>query len=87
MAFEFDPKKSQVNLIKHGIDFEQAQKLWDDPMAVQVQARTSDELRFMVVGKIGGTHWSSIITYRAENIRVISVRRSRKKEVALYESF
>ena len=41
----------------------------------------------MVIGKIGDKHWSGIITYRDEAIRIISVRRSRRKEVGLYESF
>ena len=41
----------------------------------------------MVIGKISNKHWSAIITYRGEAIRIISVRRSRREEVELYESF
>jgi hypothetical protein len=41
----------------------------------------------MVIGKISDTHWSGIITYRDEVIRIISIRRSRREEVGLYESF
>jgi len=86
MEFEFDSKKSQSNKKKHGIDFSQAQALWDDSDLIEIPARTSDEPRFLVIGKISGEHWSAIITYRREKIRIISVRRSRKEEIDIYES-
>ena len=86
MEFEFDPKKSDSNKQKHGIDFDEAQALWDDPDLLEIPVKTSDEPRFLVIGKISGTHWSGVITYRTEKIRIISVRRSRKEEVDIYES-
>lgn len=86
ITFEFDEKKSQINLEKHGIDFTSAQKLWDDPDLLEVPAKTVDEPRAIVIGKIAGKHWSGVITYRGRDIRIISVRRSRKEEVTLYES-
>jgi uncharacterized DUF497 family protein len=54
---------------------------------IEIRARTEDEPPYMVIGKIGDKHWSGIITYRDEVIRIISVRRSRREEVRLYESF
>ena len=63
MSFEFDPTKSQTNKIKHGIDFLEAQALWDDPDLVEIPARTTDEARFLMIGKIAGKHWSGVITY------------------------
>ena len=84
--FEFDPDKSVSNFNKHGIDFTGAQNLWRDPGLIEVKANSDKEPRSLVVGLIGGKHWSSVITYRGENIRIISVRRSRKLEVKLYES-
>lgn len=84
--FEFDETKSQSNLEKHGIDFNKAQSLWDDPDLIEIPARTVDEPRFVVIGRIKRKHWSAIITYRKDNIRIISVRRSRKEEIELYES-
>ena len=86
MHFEFDPKKSNSNKQKHGIDFVAAQALWDDPDLLEIPARTEDEQRFLVVGKIHGKHWSGVITYRTDTIRIISVRRSRSEEVDVYES-
>ncbi len=84
--FEFDDDKSNANRIKHGIDFLAAQELWNDPDLLEIQAKSDDEHRFVVIGCIGAKHWSAIVTYRNERIRLISVRRCRKKEVELYES-
>ena len=86
MEFEFNHKKSESNKQKHGIDFYEAQKLWGDTDFIEIPVKTSDELRFMVIGKISGKYWSGVITYRNEKIRIISVRRSRKEEVDIYES-
>lgn len=86
MDFEFDPGKSEENKRKHGIDFIDAQALWEDPDLVEIPAKTSDEPRFLVIGRIAGKHWSGIVTYRADKIRIISVRRSRREEVEIYES-
>ncbi len=85
-SFEFDDYKSQVNRDKHGIDFIDAQSLWDDPDLLEVQAKSGDERRTLVIGLIAGKSWSAVVTQRNENIRIISVRRSRSSEVALYES-
>ena len=86
MEFEFDDSKSQSNLTKHGINFVEAQQLWADPDRIEIPALTEDEPRFLVIGKIAHKYWSAIITYRENKVRIISVRRSRKQEVAIYES-
>ena len=86
MEFEFDSKKSQSNKKKHGIDFCEVQALWDDSDLIEIPAKTSDEPRFLVIGKISDERWSAVITYRREKIRIISVRRSRKEEIDIYES-
>ncbi|MCF6212092.1 MAG: BrnT family toxin [Gammaproteobacteria bacterium] len=84
-CFEFDEEKSVSNLNKHGIDFAKAQKLWNDPDLIEIQATSNAEPRFLLIGRIEGKHWSTVITYRGNAIRIISVRRSRKSEVELYE--
>ncbi|BAY19117.1 hypothetical protein NIES21_49760 [Anabaenopsis circularis NIES-21] len=86
MEFEFDDYKSQSNLVKHGINFLDAQELWADPDRVEIPARIEDEPRFLVIGKIAQKCWSAIITYRENRVRIISVRRSRQEEVEIYES-
>ncbi len=86
IVFEFDETKSQANLLKHGINFIDAQDLWNDPRLLEIPAKTEDEPRYLMIGLINKKHWSAVITYRGTNIRLISVRRSRTEEVALYES-
>jgi len=86
MEFEFDATKNRINRQKHGIEFEEAQALWNDPNRLEIPAKTEDESRWVVIGKIGGKHWSAIMTFRRERIRLISVRRARTEEVAFYES-
>jgi uncharacterized DUF497 family protein len=84
--FEYDDKKSISNLKKPGFDFVAAQALWVDPELIELRVKSEDEPRFLVIGLIDKKHWSAVITYRGSTIRIISVRRSRKKEVELYES-
>ena len=86
ILFEFDAAKSESNRAKHGINFIEAQSLWSDPMLLEIPAKTEDERRFLAVGQIDGKHWSAVITYRGSHVRLISVRRARTEEVALYES-
>ena len=86
MEFEFDVRKSAANKRKHRIDFKRAQALWDDPDRLEIPAKTEEEPRTVVIGKIGAKHWSAIITYREDRVRLISVRRARREEVMLYES-
>ncbi len=86
MSFEFDKNKSITNKQKHGINFNDAQKLWDDPDIIEIPAKISDEPRFIVIGMIKKKHWSGIITYRGDKIRIISMRRSRREEIEIYES-
>jgi len=83
---EFDEKKSRINLRKHGIDFVDAQLLWLDPGLLEIPAKTVDETRYLIIGRIVGKHWSAVTTRRDDNIRIISVRRSRDEEIELYES-
>ena len=85
-SFEFNVTKSKSNRAKHGIDFVEAQGLWSDPMLLEIPAKTEDEPRYLVVGLIDRKHWSAVITYRGANVRLISMRRARTEEVALYES-
>lgn len=86
IGFEFDKRKSQTNKKKHGIYFDEAQALWEDPDRVEIPARTIDEERYLLIGTIAGKFWSAIFTYRNDRVRIISVRQSRKEEVEIYES-
>ena len=83
MEFEFDPRKSESNKTKHGIDFVEAQALWKSKH-VLLGAKDALEKRYLVIGKIGDDYWSSIITYRGGTIRIISVRKSTATEIRTY---
>ena len=84
--FQYDPQKSESNLRKHGIDFEQAQLLWDDQKLVTLKASSEDEARSLIIARLNDQHWSAVVTDRDGEFRIISVRRSRIAEVELYES-
>ena len=86
MDFEFDTNKSKANKNKHGIDFIEAQKLWDDPDRIEIPTKYLDEPRYVLIAMINNKHWSAIFTYRNNKIRLISVRRSRENEKEIYES-
>lgn len=87
MKFEYDKNKSKINKSKHGIDFEEAKELWKDPYSLELPSiQSEDEERFLVLAQINSKNYTAIITYRDVNIRIISVRRSREKEIKLYES-
>jgi uncharacterized DUF497 family protein len=86
MLFEFDPEKSKKNKAKHGIDFDKAQLLWEDPDAIGFPARSDDEERFALLAVVQDRVWIAFYTLRGDRIRLISVRRARKGEKKLYES-
>lgn len=86
MKFEFDPAKSASNKAKHGVDFIEAQALWNDENLLALPLRFEDERRIAYVGCMGGRHWTAIATCRGKVIRIISVRRSRDNEVKWYEN-
>jgi hypothetical protein len=86
LSFEYNASKSQSNRKKHGIDFVEAQLLWLDPYLLEIPAKTVDEPRSLMIGKILDKHWSAVITCREDNIRIISVRRARDEEIEIYES-
>jgi len=86
MNFEYDENKSLSNKQKHGIDFEEIKLLWDDDRMIELNASYEDEKRFINIGKINAKFYTAITTIRKEKIRIISARRSRKKEIEIYES-
>jgi uncharacterized DUF497 family protein len=87
MNFEYDETKSSINKSKHNINFEEAQRLWEDPYSFEIPSlQSKSENRFLVFGQIDSKNYTAIITYRDTRVRIISVRRSREKETKLYES-
>ncbi|MBI5409813.1 MAG: BrnT family toxin [Nitrospirae bacterium] len=85
MIFEWDPAKSESNRKKHAIDFQTAKGLWRDEFLIKIHAPHPVENRSIVIGQLHGKLWTAIYTMRGDAVRIVSVRRSRKKEVKLYE--
>lgn len=86
MKYEYDDNKSLANKQKHGIDFEDAKLLWNDDRMVEILTSYEDEERFINIGKISSRFYTVVSTIREDKIRIISARRSRKKEIEIYES-
>jgi hypothetical protein len=84
VGIRFDPRKSESNKTKHGIDFVEAQALWKSKHVV-LGAKDALEKRYLIIGTMSGEYWSAIITYRGATIRIISVRKSTASEIDTYE--
>jgi uncharacterized DUF497 family protein len=85
MEFEFDPGKSASNKDKHGVDFVEAQALWQDERSITVPAKSIGEPRAALIAKLGDKLWVVFYTERRGAIRIISVRRAREMERQHYE--
>lgn len=86
MEFEYDSEKSRSNKAKHGIDFDEAQSLWNDPDCIGFPAKSDDEDRYALLAMLNGKLWVAFYTCREDKIRIISTRRARINERKLYES-
>ena len=85
MQFEFDSAKSESNLEKHGIDFEEAETMWEDPYLFDAALSYGGERRRVAIARLADGIWTAIYTFRGDRIRLISVRRATPKEASLYD--
>ena len=87
MVFEFDSNKSNKNKEKHGIDFYEAQKIWNDENSIIIPAKNVEgEKRYALIGKMNNKYWICIFAIRNLAYRIISARRCRKNEEVIYEA-
>lgn len=86
-GFEYDPNKSRENERRHGINFVQAQELWDSTHIIIPAKNVSWENRYAIVGKIKGKIYIAIFTQREEAKRVISCHRADKRWEKIYEKY
>jgi len=87
MKFEYDENKSRINKEKHGIDFVEAQKLWQDDALVVPANTVGDEVRYALISRLQSKCYVAIFTIRGNSYRIISVRRCRKNEEMHYEKY
>lgn len=77
--FEFDPGKEKQNQERHGIDFQEAQRLWDGPHVIIPAKNIREEGRWAILGKIRGKVCIAIFTMTARAIRIISCHRADRR--------
>lgn len=82
LYFEWNNRKALTNLAKHGVSFETARKVFDDPFAVDIEDRSANfgEVRRRIVGVGNGLILTVIYTERSELIRIISARKATRAE-------
>ncbi len=91
MKFTWDENKNRINKSKHGISFETAKLVFDDPLHKSIQDRYENgEERWQTLGVINGiavilVAHSILEENNVELIRIISSRKATKQEVAYYE--
>lgn len=88
MQFEWDENKAARNLSKHGVSFEEAKTVFDDPLYVDFFApdNSDDEERYLIVGESNqGRLLIVSYTERWNSIRLISTRSVTRAEREAYE--
>lgn len=90
--FEWDDRKADSNFRKHGIRFEEAARVFEDPFARSEQDRIENgEQRWQTLGLVGGcllllvAHTLHFEDQGIEVVRIISARRADRKERKRYE--
>jgi uncharacterized DUF497 family protein len=85
MSFEWDESKRKVNIRKHGIDFVDAQSIFEG-LTVTVEDTRFDygETRYITLGFLRGHVLVVAHTERGEKIRIISARKATKNEAKIY---
>ncbi|GJM36526.1 MAG: hypothetical protein DHS20C18_55270 [Saprospiraceae bacterium] len=82
--FEWDEKKNKTNQEKHGLSFEDAKNVFDDPHRIQYINTRGNERRFITVGKVIKFIITVVYTVRTGLLRIISARQARKSEINDY---
>jgi hypothetical protein len=85
---EWDSRKAAANLSKHGVPFLFAARVFDDPQRIQsdVSNERDGEQRQKCIGMIDGKMFAVVFTWRGDNRRIISARRTNAKEERQYAS-
>jgi uncharacterized DUF497 family protein len=85
MASEWDEAKRRANILKHGLDFVAAVKVFDGPfIETEDRRRNYGERRYRALGIIEGDILQVVYTWRSERRRIISARRARRNERRAY---
>jgi len=87
MRFEWDEDKASANVRKHGVAFEQAIKVFEDPDAIEIvdDEHSADEVRFATIGSVGPALLYVVFTSRGDAVRIIHARGADRRMKRLYE--
>jgi uncharacterized DUF497 family protein len=86
MDYEWDARKAQKNLEKHGVDFADAVSVFDDLNTITIEDTCEQEQRFVSIGMDCFAMILVVVyTWRGDNIRIISARKATRKEQKHYE--
>ena len=89
LIFEWDLKKAETNLKKHGVSFEEASTAFKDPLSLTIDdpLHSGDEERLILIGMSYNNNMLVIVhTEIRDNIRIISAKKATKKERNYYET-
>lgn len=80
--FEWDESKAAENYVKHGVSFETAEQVFEDPFAIELldDRENYGEDRFILIGAAESAVLTVVYTERNERIRLISARHATKRE-------
>lgn len=84
MKFEWDNRKAQANLAKHGVSFDTAVKALDDPYRMESYQRRSGEDRWKAIAREGDRIYAIAYTEHGDTVRIISAREAEKHEKSTY---
>lgn len=88
MECEWDDRKNETNLKKHGIDFEFAQEIFRGRFISKVDARKNyGEVRLLALGTFAGFTLLVVYTMRGDKVRIISARRANEEERRVYDGY
>lgn len=86
MAYEWDESKNFSNFLKHGIRFEDALGVFNDPYAIFINDDSSSELRFVCIGLNEFRGYLTVVfCERGDTLRIISARKATQRERKMYE--
>ena len=84
MQFEWDPEKAASNSTKHGVTFEFAQRIFEDPHMLEDYQFEGGEERWKALGRVDQKILVVVYTERDAALRIISAREAEKNEQKFY---
>jgi uncharacterized protein len=88
LLFEWDERKAEQNLRKHGVSFDEASTVFGDSLSVTIDdpLHSADEHRFVILGYSVRQRLLVVVhTYHGKRVRLVSARAATRRERLMYE--